>query len=154
MVRFDKTPELVLIRTQNNMVVTDCCVGLERTTSQAARDMLIADRNTDGAFAGNAIDQLRTIAGLCNSAEFDAQTRKLPLAERKIHGDATDTAILRFAEHLGPISELKRCWQTKFELAFNSKNKFMIRALGLTHPDGLQDAVPMDTASVFEPGDL
>lgn len=136
------------------MVVTDCCIGLETITAQTARDTLIADRNTDGAFAGNAIDQLRTVAGLCNSAEFDAQTRGLPLAERKIHGDATDSAILRFAEHLGSISELKRCWQTKFELAFNSKNKFMIRALGLTHPDGLQDAVPMDTASVFEPGDL
>lgn len=137
------------------MVVTDCCVGLEKMTTDSVRDTLIADRNTAGGnFVGNAIDQLRTIAGLCNSAEFDAQTRALPLAERKIHGDATDSAILRFAESLGPISELKRCWQTKFELAFNSKNKFMIRVLGLTHPDGLQDAVPMDTASVFEPGDM
>lgn len=146
----DKTGTL----TANRMVVKDCCVGLEKMTADAARDTLIADRNTDGSFAGNAIDQLRTIAGLCNSAEFDAATRKLPLAERKIHGDATDSAILRFAESLGPISELKRCWQTKFELAFNSKNKFMIRVLGLTHPDGLEDAVPLDTASVFEPGDL
>lgn len=136
------------------MVVTDCYIGLEKLTADVARDTLIAERNTDGNFAGNAIDQLRTIAGLCNSAEFDASTRALPLAERKIHGDATDSAILRFSESLGLISDLKRCWQKKFELAFNSKNKYMIRVFGLTHPDGLQDAVPMDTGSVFEPGDL
>lgn len=136
------------------MIVTDCCVGLDRIPADVARDTIIAERNTDGKFAGNALDQLRTVAGLCNSAVFDAQTRKLPLSERKIHGDATDSAILRFSESLGPLAELKRCWQTKFELAFNSKNKFMIRVLGLTHPDGLEDALPMDTASVFEPGDL
>lgn len=146
----DKTGTL----TANQMVVMNCFVGLERMTADAARDTLIADRNTDGRLAGNALDQLRTVAGLCNSAEFDAATRRLPLAERKVHGDATDSAILRFAEALGPLSELKRCWQTKFELAFNSKNKFMIRVLGLTHPDGLEDAVPLDTASVFEPGDM
>lgn len=113
------------------MAVTDCFVGLEKMTAGNIRDTLIAERNIDGNFAGNAIDQLRTIAGLCNAAEFDAQTRKLPLDERKIHGDATDTAILRFSEYLGPISEMKRCWHTKFDLAFNSKNKFMIRVLSL-----------------------
>ncbi|KAK7706288.1 hypothetical protein SLS64_007627 [Diaporthe eres] len=102
----------------------------------------------------NAIDQLRTIGGLCNAAVFDAQTRKLPLNERKIHGDATDTAILRFSESLGPISEMKRCWHTKFDLAFNSKNKFMIRVLSMAHPDGKIDAMPLDVASVFEPSDL
>lgn len=165
------------------MVVTDCFVGLEKMTADNVRDTLIAERNIDGNFAGNAIDQLRTIGGLCNAAVFDAQTRKLPLAERKIHGDATDTAILRFSEGLGHISELKRCWHTKFDLAFNSKNKFMIRVLSLAvsnksqhgvkivfpfcrsrrsgmltryfqHPDGKSDAMPLDIASAFEPSDL
>lgn len=116
---------------QNKMVVTDCYVGLEKMTVDNVRDTLIAERNIDGNFAGNAIDQLRTIGGLCNAAVFDAQTKKLPLSERRIHGDATDTAILRFSESLGPISELKGCWHTKFDLAFNSKNKFMIRVLSL-----------------------
>src|SRR6266566_9759802 len=117
------------------MVVTDCSVGTQQMTADAARDALVAAR---GELAGNAMQQLRTVAGVCNSGEFDAATRHLPLACRKIHGDATDQAILRFAESLGPVTELKRCWQTKYELAFNSKNKFMIRALGLLHRDGLQ----------------
>lgn len=136
------------------MVVTDCCVGLDQLTADVAHDTLVADRNSDGKFAGNALDQLRTVAGLCNSAEFDAQTRALPLANRKIHGDATDSAILRFSESLGSIAELKRCWQKKYELSFNSKNKYMIRVFALTHPDGLEDAVPMDVGSVFLTGDL
>ncbi|KAG6357049.1 hypothetical protein INS49_014925 [Diaporthe citri] len=146
----DKTGTL----TANKMVVTDCYVGLEKMSADNVRDTLIAERNIDGNFAGNAIDQLRTIGGLCNAAVFDAQTRKLPLNERKIHGDATDTAILRFSESLGPISEMKRCWHTKFDLAFNSKNKFMIRVLSMAHPDGKIDAMPLDVASVFEPSDL
>ncbi len=123
-------------------------------SADEARDFLVADRNTEPELAGNAIDQLRTIAGLCNAGEFDAATSHLPLPLRKIHGDATDQAILRFAEGLGPVSELKQCWSTKFNLAFNSKNKFMIRVLGLTKHEGLATAVPLGTAAVFELRDL
>ena len=136
------------------MFVTDCAVGVDRMTADEARDRLVADRNTSPELASNSIEQLRTVAGLCNAGEFDAATRHLPISERKIHGDATDQAILRFSETLGPVSDLKRCWQTKFDLAFNSKNKFMVRVLGLTHRDGVLDAVPTDTAAVFEAGDL
>ena len=114
----------------------------------------MADRNTAGDLASNAFDQLRSVAGLCNAGEFDSATRSLPLAHRKIHGDATDQAILRFSESLGSVAELKRCWATKFNLAFNSKNKFMIRVLGFTHPDGLSLAIPSSTAAIFEPGDM
>ena len=136
------------------MVVTDCCVGADALSADAARDTIIGIRNAEGGFAGNALEQLRTVAGLCNAAEFDAATRRLPLAHRKIHGDATDRAILRFAEALGPVSELKRCWQTKFDLAFNSKNKFMVRVLGMRHREALEDALPVDAAAIFEPNDV
>ena len=129
------------------MVVTDCAIGTHRMTTDEVSVSLEAERS-------NALDQLRTVAGLCNAGEFDAATKDLPLAQRKIHGDATDQAILRFAEGLGPVNDLKRCWQTKYDLAFNSKNKFMVRLLGLRHPDGLRDAVPNDTAAIFEAGDM
>ncbi|KAK3937704.1 putative type IIC NA+/K+/H+-transporting ATPase [Diplogelasinospora grovesii] len=140
----DKTGTL----TENKMVVTDCAVGCEKMTADAARDTLVADRGS------NAINQLRTVAGLCNAGEFDASTKHLPLAHRKIHGDATDQAILRFAESLGPVAELKRSWNTKFNLAFNSKNKFMIRVLGMSNADGPAVALPTGTAAIFEPRDM
>ncbi|KAK3328077.1 hypothetical protein B0T19DRAFT_182658 [Cercophora scortea] len=146
----DKTGTL----TQNKMVVTDCTIGYHTMTAAGARDTLIADRNTSNDMGSNAIEQLRSVAGLCNAGEFDSATKHLPLAERKIHGDATDQAILRFSESLGEVSELKRCWTTKFNLAFNSKNKFMIRVLGLAHPDGLATAIPSGTAAIFERSDM
>lgn len=150
----DKTGTL----TQNKMMVTDCCVGAQAMPADEARDTLIAEhsksKSGSGSLISNAMDQLWTIGGLCNAADFDAATKHLPLATQKIHGDATDQAILRFAEHLGTIPELRRCWNTKFNLAFNSKNKFMIRVLGMAHPDGLPRALPDGVAAIFEPGDM
>jgi sodium/potassium-transporting ATPase subunit alpha len=146
----DKTGTL----TENKMVVTDCAVGLQAMGADRARDVLVAERVKATDRGGNAIDQLRSITGLCNAGEFDAASQHLPLATRKIHGDATDQAILRFAESLGSVSELKRFWATKFNLAFNSKNKFMIRVLGSTNPEGLNFALPRGTAAIFEPGDM
>ncbi|KAK4220955.1 Sodium/potassium-transporting ATPase subunit alpha-1 [Podospora fimiseda] len=146
----DKTGTL----TQNKMIVTDSAIGGQGFTADKARDTVITGRATSGEMASNAFDQLRSVAGLCNAGEFDAATRSLPLADRKIHGDATDQAVLRFAESLGSVAELKRCWATKFNIAFNSKNKFMIRVLGYTHPDGLSLALPGGTAAIFEHGDM
>ncbi|KAK4442051.1 hypothetical protein QBC34DRAFT_456653 [Podospora aff. communis PSN243] len=150
----DKTGTL----TQNKMTVTDCCVGAQAMSAGEARDTLIAEHanaaNGTGGLASNAMDQLWSVGGLCNAAEFDATTRHLPLPLRKMHGDATDQAIFRFAEELGPISDLKRCWTTKFNLAFNSKNKFMIRVLGMAHADGLAMALPDGVGAIFEPGDM
>ncbi|KAK4222517.1 hypothetical protein QBC38DRAFT_80396 [Podospora fimiseda] len=137
----DKTGTL----TKNKMVVTDCAIGGQIFTADILSGMVSSS---------SAFDQLRSVAGLCNAGEFDAATRNLPLADRKIHGDSTDQAVLRFAESLGSVAELKRCWATKFNLAFNSKNKFMIRVLGFTHPDGLSLALPGGTAAIFEPGDM
>ena len=97
----------------------------------------------DHVIPTTALDQMRTIAGLCNSGEFDAATNNLPLEERKINGDATDKAILRFSEELGSVSELKRYWKKTFELAFNSKNKFMIRTFSLADPEGLKYTLPV-----------
>lgn len=75
-----------------------------------------------------ATQQVRAIAGLCNSAEFDQSSASLPLADRHIFGDATDQAALRFSESLGPVSALRDTCKFIFELAFNSKNKFMAKA--------------------------
>jgi sodium/potassium-transporting ATPase subunit alpha len=75
------------------------------------------------------IDQVRIVGGLCNSGEFDAATMHLPISDRKVNGDATDQAVLRLSESLGSVAELRRDFKKVFEIAFNSKNKFMIRLM-------------------------
>ena len=98
-------------------------------------------RRDDPNNSSNAVDQLRAVAGLCNSGEFDAATSNLPLREREINGDATDSAVLRFSESLDAVSYLRRMWKKEFELAFNSKNKFMIRTFSLLESEGLKYTV-------------
>jgi sodium/potassium-transporting ATPase subunit alpha len=132
---------------KNKMTVTECAVGIQKMTADAAKNSLDITGNT-------AIGQLRTVAGLCNTGQFDKATMDRPLHERVVHGDATDQATLRFSELLGPVSELRRCWHTKYQLAFNSKNKYMIRALGLVNPDGLAMALPVHIAAIYQPGDM
>jgi sodium/potassium-transporting ATPase subunit alpha len=134
------------------MYVTECAISTNNMTPEAARDELIQRRRDSPG--KNAVEQLRLIAGLCNSGEFDAATVNLPLHERKINGDATDQAILRFSESLGPVSELRQLWRKNFELAFNSKNKFMMRTLSLIDAAGLSLALPASEAATFQPDDM
>ncbi|PYI03239.1 Na/K ATPase alpha 1 subunit [Aspergillus sclerotiicarbonarius CBS 121057] len=64
---------------------------------------------------------------LCNDAFFDQETLSLPINERVVNGNATDAAVLRLAETLGPngrsgLYEYERIHQ----IPFNSKNKWML----------------------------
>jgi len=43
---------------------------------------------------------------------------------------------------LGPVRDLHLLWRKTFELAFNSKNKYMIRTLALADKNGLALALP------------
>ena len=135
------------------MSVTECSIGTKTMTPQSAREEMINIRH-DHNISTNAVDQLRAIAGLCNSGEFDAATGNLPLQERKINGDATDKAILKFSEELGSVSELKRFWKKTFELAFNSKNKFMIRTFSLVDTEGLKYTLPLGEECHYSSEDL
>ncbi|PMD19532.1 calcium ATPase [Hyaloscypha hepaticicola] len=145
----DKTGTL----TKNKMHVMDCSIGTHKMDPQSARDEMHQYGLPVEGGRANAVSQLRSIAGLCNSGEFDAATNNLPLHERKINGDATDQAILRFSESLGPVSELRQMWKKTFELAFNSKNKYMIRTLEVAQEEGLALALPSTEASSFRPQD-
>jgi sodium/potassium-transporting ATPase subunit alpha len=129
------------------MFVTDCSIFTAEFTPQSAID----DMASKGKASG--VHQLRAIAGLCNAAQFDAASMKVPLHERPIYGDATDQAILRFSEALGPVSDLRQLWKKTYELAFNSKNKFMIRTFSLAEPDGLGLALSTAEESQFGPDD-
>ena len=132
------------------MYASECCVGRKNMTPTAARDEMVKPRQGDDpVFSNTCIDQIRAVAGLCNAGEFDAASENLPLHERKINGDATDQAILRFSEGLGPVSELRRMWKKRFDLGFNSKNKFMIRVLSLAKQEGLLATLPLEEYSSF-----
>jgi sodium/potassium-transporting ATPase subunit alpha len=141
----------LLILTKNKMYVTETSIGTHNMDAQTVRDEMI--RHYQEGKGVNPVGQLRAILGLCNSGEFDVATEKLPLNDRRIIGDATDRALLRLSESLGPVSELRRMWKKTFELAFNSKNKYMIRTLALVENDGLKIALPAAEAEAFHPDD-
>jgi sodium/potassium-transporting ATPase subunit alpha len=118
------------------MSVTECTIGIHTLTA-----------------VGTGVSQIRALAALCNAAEFDAATHNLPVDERRVYGDATDQAILRFSEKLGSVSHMRQCWQKTYDLAFNSKNKYMIRAFSLFKNDCLSATLPKAEADAFEQGD-
>jgi len=126
----DKTGTL----TKNKMVVTDIYAAGQEYTPEAARNLMAEIQSekevtSSSVESAEVINQVRILGGLCNSGEFDAATMNLPIAERKINGDATDQAVLRLSESLGSVLELRRDWKKVFEIAFNSKNKFMVRLM-------------------------
>lgn len=102
---------------QNQMSVTDYMINKECTAALKAPGLI---EESVG------LEQLARLSALCNAGEFDASTTNLPLADRKINGDATDQAILRFSESMMPVFEHRSTWRTIFRIAFNSKNKFAI----------------------------
>jgi sodium/potassium-transporting ATPase subunit alpha len=130
------------------MFVTECSVDSKKMTPENALEVM----NKEG-LPNSAVGQLRAISGLCNASEFDAATYHLPLNERKIAGDATDQAVFRFSEGLGPVRDLQILWKRTFELAFNSKNKFMIRTFTLADPKGL-DFLPASDPTAWSVDDL
>ena len=138
---------------QNDMSVTDCAIGTTSMNPAAARDK-ITTRRRDPNAASNAVDQLRAVAGLCNSGEFDVLSSHQPLEKRTINGDATDKAVLRFSESLGEVAQLKMFWKKEFEIAFNSKNKFMIRTYSLLNSDGLKFTVSLSEECHFNSEDM
>lgn len=114
----DKTGTL----TQNKMFVQDASILDTQYSTAEAQAVMVKD--IEGA--RQSMEQLQLVGALCNAAQFDAATLDLPISQRRINGDATDCAILRFAAELGDTSIFSSQWVMKFELPFNSKNKFMV----------------------------
>lgn len=77
-----------------------------------------------------AARELHQAAILCNDAEFDPVSLHLPIGERNIHGNATDGAVLRFAENAKSGDVIRSSKPRLFAIAFNSKNKFMVTVHG------------------------
>ncbi|ORZ08155.1 hypothetical protein BCR42DRAFT_425340 [Absidia repens] len=114
----DKTGTL----TQNKMFVTSVGFGDTECTPDECRDTMTSGSSNPIA---TAYKQLHLASYFCNNSSFDASTNHLPVNERKVNGDATDSAILRFAATLGPEAPATDFVRT-FEIPFNSKNKWML----------------------------
>lgn len=115
----DKTGTL----TKNKMMVTNFSIGSKEfgiDSIQTLNKHLEKPTQT-------ILEQLHAVTALCNAADFAEKQTAENLADKIIIGDATDQAALRFAEQLNPVKETRSLWNVVYELAFNSKNKFMIR---------------------------
>ncbi|KAN0065286.1 hypothetical protein ACQY0O_001121 [Thecaphora frezii] len=124
----DKTGTL----TSNRMTATSVGVYGFETDPIDAQGHVAA-----GGPLASAFGQLQVVGAVCNAAVFDAETRHLAVRERKVHGDATDSAVLKMAEEMGDVEATVAAWTTRYQLAFNSKNKFMLK---LVEPNGDGDA--------------
>lgn len=143
----DKTGTL----TEGKMTVTECAIGGRSMTVEEAKKSFASSSDT-----GNAVGQLRAMSALCNAAEIDVATADQPVLKRKVFGDATDSAVIRFSEQLedGTVAYLRACWTRTFELAFNSKNKFMIRCFSNTRSEAIAKTLSEDEARVFGSQDM
>ncbi|KAG5916864.1 hypothetical protein E4U42_007466 [Claviceps africana] len=156
MICSDKTGTL----TQGKMTVSDCSVGSKiLTVDELRRNMASDDNNNDTekqADEFHVFGQLASLSALCNGAEMDASQADVPIEKRNIFGDATDTAVLRFSELVsqGNVNYFRSCWKRVFELAFNSKNKFMIRCFTISRQEALDRTLTHQDAGDFKDDDL
>jgi len=66
--------------------------------------------------------KLLTIAGVNNQAAFEEKDGVREI----VRGDATDAGLLRYSDAVYPVSMARQSFVTKFEIPFNSVNKFAV----------------------------
>ncbi|PWY70824.1 calcium ATPase [Aspergillus sclerotioniger CBS 115572] len=114
----DKTGTL----TQNKMFVQS--VGL--VDQEFSVDELVGEQQKSVPLP-LALEPLLRGSKLCNDAFFDQETLSLPINERAVNGNATDAAVLRLAETLGPHEGSRPDESERIhQIPFNSKNKWML----------------------------
>uniref|UniRef100_A0A8C3HVT2 Sodium/potassium-transporting ATPase subunit alpha n=1 Tax=Chrysemys picta bellii TaxID=8478 RepID=A0A8C3HVT2_CHRPI len=70
---------------------------------------------------------LSKIVTLCNRAEFKPGQENVPIMKRVVVGDASETALLKFAEViLGDVMGIRKRNRKLAEIPFNSTNKFQL----------------------------
>lgn len=96
-----------------------------------------------------AYKELHRASLLCNDATFDPLSLNRPVADRNINGNATDAAILAFAESSQPGNKTRTLTPRVFQIPFNSKNKWMLTLhQDPEAPDGTSRIRPQYTAYV------
>jgi sodium/potassium-transporting ATPase subunit alpha len=112
----DKTGTL----TQNNMTAMSVGFVDHSMTTEEAQELFQSDKSH------KALVELYKAATLCNDATFDPSTIHAPVDQRLVQGNSTDAAVLRFAETMKPGEETLESQPRRFQIPFNSKNKWMM----------------------------
>ncbi|KAJ6535770.1 calcium ATPase transmembrane domain M-containing protein [Mycena capillaripes] len=125
---------------------------LDRSYDNVKKELVDTEKDT----AGPGVAWLLKVARLCNGAQFldqDDDGADAP-DQRRVKGDATDSAILRFTELFNTADDagidvpaLTASHDTLYTIPFNSKNKWMltvVRARGVpgVAPDMLVKGAP------------
>jgi sodium/potassium-transporting ATPase subunit alpha len=76
--------------------------------------------------SSETFEALKRIAILCNRANFAPEDMDKPLSERRVIGDATESALVRFWETVTPINEFRETYPEVFVIKFNSTNKWAV----------------------------
>lgn len=117
----DKTGTL----TENKMYVSNASIAEEEFSTNTCKEVF----DTNNSMAPQ-LRQLQLASALCNGSSFDSTTTHLDVSQRSVFGDATDSAILRFAEGLDSskttVETIRADTEKIFEIPFNSKNKWMM----------------------------
>ncbi|KAF9956303.1 hypothetical protein BGZ72_002842 [Mortierella alpina] len=123
----DKTGTL----TRNQMTVTN--IWSSGNMYSAFRTACNAGDPFDSTSAG--IPEVLAVASLCSRAKFDRTD--VPVSERQVLGDATETGLLRFAAaNITNIDDMHDLYPKVFEVPFNSENKWAMTIHHKEHPDG------------------
>ncbi|KAJ3309037.1 hypothetical protein HDV04_000543 [Boothiomyces sp. JEL0838] len=122
----DKTGTLTMGKMQVcNVMFVDQSLPEDENDSDAERSSKL------NGFPG--FKMVSNFSSICCDATFLPGNENLPIKDRPVNGDLTDSAILRFSEgYQKHIFDVKP--KVIFSLAFNSKNKFMAKVV--TKEDG------------------
>lgn len=116
----DKTGTL----TQNKMSVSNLWFGHTRYNFPQS-EMLGVEK--DLLMEKPAFNIMIQNATLCLRAEFLPETTLLdPIDEQKIIGDASETGILRFCEHIHPTEKFREAYPKVAEIPFSSITKYQM----------------------------
>lgn len=124
MIASDKTGTL----TQNKMSVVEILCGSQIYDSYPKYHQMLNTKS-------HPIVELVKITAICNRACFTPETKNLSPDQRKIMGDASDSALLNFSSNFFDVEEERENSPKVFEVPFNSKNKFMITIHGKNKDD-------------------
>lgn len=123
----DKTGTL----TRNQMTVTNLwtCGELYEAADSAGNEKSVAGLDHPG------VEEMMHISALCSKAKFDRMD--VPIKERQILGDATETGLIRYAAaQIKNYDALHTDYAKVFEIPFNSETKWAMSIHKKPHADG------------------